>query len=272
MGFAPGSVVVNEIMYAPLGEEPEWVEVMNLGGESVDLQRWRLSDANPASAAEVKQGVVLPPEGLLVLAQDSAIVRAFQIDPKALAVVTPWPSLNNDADEITLYDPLGQVIDRVPYRASWGGDRGISLEKINPDIPGRDSTNWASSAAPEGATPGRRNSVFARVLPSETTLTISPDVFSPDGDGRDDLAVIQYDLPLSTATVNIKIYDMRGRLVRYLANNRPAGAHNSIVWDGRDERGEVAGMGLYVVFLQALNAQAGVLTTQKKTVVVAGGL
>lgn len=160
-------------------------------------------------------------------------------------------------------------MDRVDYRSSWGGGNGIALEKINPHFASNDSLNWSSSVVLEGGTPGKRNSIFAESLPPETTLQIAPNPFSPDEDGRDDFAIISYQLPLNTAVVNLKIYDLRGRLIRFLANNQPSGSQSSMVWNGRDDNGQRARMGIYIVFLQALNAQSGQLKTEKETVVLA---
>jgi hypothetical protein len=65
---------------------------------------------------------------------------------------------------------------------------------------------------------------------------------------------------------------MRGRLIRFLANNQPTGSQNTVIWDGNNDENRPARMGIYIVFLQALNAQAGVQKTAKKTVVLAGKL
>jgi flagellar hook assembly protein FlgD len=46
-------------------------------------------------------------------------------------------------------------------------------------------------------------------------------------------------------SVDLGIYDARGRLVRRLVHGAtPAGVHHTM-WDGRDERGQMAGAGVY---------------------------
>ncbi len=72
--------------------------------------------------------------------------------------VNPWPALNNTGDEIRI--AIGGVgVDSVVYSSNWLTPRR-SLERINPFAPGASRRNWNASVAPQGATPGRENSVF----------------------------------------------------------------------------------------------------------------
>ncbi len=272
MAFAQGVVKINEIMHSPLSGQPEWVEIVNAGTSMIDITRWAISDSDTSARVFVAKPVQLQPDEFLVLAADSTILDFFNVPAGALFTFGSLPTLNGDDDSVVLTDWVGTMIDRVDYSDEWGGNNGFSLEKIRPNLASNDSSNWASSVVASGGTPGAQNSVFVEHLPQESNITIDPNPFSPDGDGRDDFTLISYELPLTTASVNIKIYDLRGRLIRYLANNRPAASQNTIVWDGRDDNGEIARIGIYVVFLQAINAQAGTLETDKKTVVLASNL
>lgn len=75
-------------------------------------------------------------------------------------------------------------------------------------------------------------------------------------------AEIKYQLPLSK-TVDIKVYNVSGQLVRTLESGlRPAGYH-TVSWDGRDDQGQQAGSGVYFCKLQA----AGFSFTQRLTVI-----
>lgn len=272
LAFPQRTLVINEIMYSPLSEQPEWIELLNLSSYDIDLRMWSISDADSTRKAGINEPRILSPGEYFVLAEDSAFVNMFNPPPGSFAVLKDFPPLNNDFDRVVLYDLTGLGIDHVDYRSDWGGATGVSLEKINPDLTSNDSSNWSSSVAFEGGTPGRENSIFARILPADATLSVTPNPFSPDGDGRDDFTLISYDLPTATAVINVKIYDLHGRLIRFLANNQAAGSRNSIVWNGHDDDGQVARMGIYVVFLQALNAQSGILKTTRQTVVLAGEL
>ncbi|MDZ7391503.1 MAG: lamin tail domain-containing protein [candidate division KSB1 bacterium] len=274
VGFGRGTLIINEIMYSPLSGMGEWVELFNRSEAPVSLEKWYFSDADVLKRRLVSRSpVVVPPGGFAVLAQDSSLAKSGELAPSCpLLVVPSWPALSASGDAVVVFDPQGTVIDSVAYDQSWGGGSGVSLERINPNLPSAQKSNWSSCVDKSGATPGRANSILTVVVPARTTLSVSPSPFSPDGDGRDDFAVISFSLPMTTAAVNIKIYDVTGRLVRFLASNQPTGATNAIVWDGRDDRGQQARIGVYVVYLEALNASAGVVETARTTVVLAGRL
>ncbi len=83
-----------------------------------------------------------------------------------------------------------------------------------------------------------------------TGLQLSPNPFSPNGDGVHDFLNISYVIPDQINQVVVEIYDLRGEKVRTLqlfegigdVTNRTTG----LVWDGRDERGNYVPMGIYV--------------------------
>ena len=172
-------------------------------------------------------------------------------------------------DKIRIFDFNLGLQDSLRFGSRWGGASGVSLERINPHLATQDSANWSSCTDYAGSTPGRANSILTTAAPSALTLNVSPNPFSPDEDGYDDFALFQINLPMITAAVQMKIYDLRGRLVRHLLNNRPVGSHYETIWNGRDDRGESVRTGLYIVFLQALRADQGILLEAKSTVVVA---
>jgi len=267
VSFPPGVLRINEIMYSPYSNEPEWVEFLNVSHQIISLRDWALSDNTLNDAALVEKDIFLQPNEFVVMSSASIPESASKF-----ITLSAWPSLNNSSDQVVLYDLTGSTIDSLRYLSSWGGSEGLSLEKINPVLPGTDSTNWSSSAALSGHTLGKPNSIFAENLPVSTKLNISPNPFSPNGDSHDDFALISYQLPTATAAINIKIFDLRGRLIRFLANNKPSGSSDTIIWDGRDNNGRRASIGIYVVFLQAINAKEGALVTHKKTVVLADKL
>ena len=104
---------------------------------------------------------------------------------------------------------------------------------------------------------------------TESNISISPNPFSPDNDGFEDNTIINYNLTQSTSQIRIKIFDSHGRLVRTLINNQPSGAKGSVIFNGLDDHGNALRMGIYIVFLEALNQNSGVLENLKTVVVVA---
>lgn len=288
VGYSRNSVVVNEIMFAPLATGAEYVELMNVSQGVVDLSGWTVADRSSTGSGGARtplaNGSRLLYQGeLLVLASDSSLFEFFhylrEVEPR-LVIIGGGARLhlNNDGDDVVLRDVTGSIIDSVAYLPSWhnpGVDdpTGRSLEKILSRGYSNDPRNWSSCAASVGGTPAKANSINAPSVPiTGARLTVYPNPFSPDGDGIEDFAVIRYCLPLPVAMLSVRIFDARGRLIRYLANSEPTGAEGEIVWDGCDEDGRKARIGPYVVFLEALNGQPGTIETARAIVVLAAQL
>ena len=272
-GFPARTLIVNEIMYSPKTSKAEWIEIFNRSNNEVNIQNWEFSDSDSIKNNQITDTYLLiPPQSFFILSKDSTILEQFNLINCHFITYPSWQSLNNENDNIFLFDQNKNIIDEVSYYDFWGGDQGISLERINPNLASNDSSNWNSSVNFYGGTPGEQNSIFVDVLPSDAELSISPNPFSPDGDGRDDITIISYELPFNLSQVHIKIYDIRGRLVKTLINNQPSGMSRSTIWDGKDKNGNICRMGIYIVYLEAIHYQRGVVKSLKKSVVLAKNL
>ncbi len=273
VGFAEKSLVINEIMYSPDGEMPEWIELYNPLSRETDVKNWSFADSDSAHPIQLTHNhLFVSPNSFLIVSQDSMISDHFDLSESDLIIIKNLPNLNNDEDYVFIFDANKNLIDEVHYFDDWGGEKGVSLERINPNLTSSDSSNWASSVDLNGATPGRKNSIFVDVLPPSAQLSISPNPFSPDNDGFDDVTVISYKLPFNLSQIRIKIFDIRGRLVRILVNNQTSSTENSIIWDGKDNAGNFCRMGIYIVYLEAIHYQKGVVKSIKDTVVLANQL
>jgi flagellar hook assembly protein FlgD len=121
----------------------------------------------------------------------------------------------------------------------------------------------------EGGSPGRQNSIFTQNLSHESKVTISPNPFSPDGDGFEDFAVINFDLTNPLSQVRIKVFDSQGRIVRTLAENHPSSSNNSVVFDGLDDSGKPLRIGIYILLIEVVAEGSGNVDVIKTPVVVA---
>jgi len=263
------SLIFNEVMFKPNSGEPEWVEIYNNTNMEIPLEGWTFSEADSSDKLSIG-GVIISGNGMLVLAEDSAIIQLFDLPAAAdLAVISGWNALNNAGDTLYLFDPYGNIIDQLAYPADWGtGEYGVSWERISPW-----STEWFPSVDEAGGTPGRQNSVyFPANIKNTAQLTIVPQVFSPDGDGIDDYAEIKVRLPVPYARINLRIFDTNGRLVKFLARNELAGNYSSFFWQGDWEDGKSGRIGAYIVHLEAISEPYKEKYEVKKVVVLAGKL
>ncbi len=95
------------------------------------------------------------------------------------------------------------------------------------------------------------------------SLALAPPVFSPNGDGINDVVRIDYDLLnlVGAVVVRAEVYDLSGRSLGLVLSDRLASGRFSAEWDGRDESGGLLPPGLYVLRL-SVEADRGEDTRQ----------
>ncbi len=152
MGVPLGTVLINEVMYAPRDGEPEWVELFNASLMDVDIGGWSIGDSEswrvlPSATIRAQDYLVLTPSGSLLDWHSTLGERMC---------VVSLPSLNNGGDLVRVRVPSGRVIDSVAWLPDWGGSEGRSLERINVRVAAAERSNWTGSSDARG-TPGRRN-------------------------------------------------------------------------------------------------------------------
>ncbi|MBS1902347.1 MAG: lamin tail domain-containing protein [Bacteroidetes bacterium] len=151
-------VVINEIMYAPIAPEPEWVELVNITDDSAQLHAYTLGDA----VRSVRfPAMFVPGHGFVVVTKDTALLRQRYPSIAAPMMQAAISTLNNTGDIVTLRDTNGILVDSVAYSPSEGGAHGRSLERIDA-FALADSSNLEECTDRNGATPGMPNSVRRR--------------------------------------------------------------------------------------------------------------
>jgi flagellar hook assembly protein FlgD len=59
-----------------------------------------------------------------------------------------------------------------------------------------------------------------------------------------------------TGFVSLKIYNIKGELIRNLVNTSQAKGSHSVLWDGKSEVGKLTGSGIYFIALPLVNTLA----------------
>lgn len=165
--FAPGRVVINELLADPspvVGlPETEMVELFNNSPHPITLQGWTLED--PQTRGRIPTTLINPGGYLLMVPPgQSAAWASFG----QCVEVNPWPSLNNDRDQLWLRNELGQASDSLQYERTWLGsslrqEGGWTLERVSPGNFCIDASNWQGSLAIIGGTPGAANSSLGQL-------------------------------------------------------------------------------------------------------------
>jgi len=115
---------------------------------------------------------------------------------------------------------------------------------------GAASASWSGEAAPTLVTVGSIQ-VASPGLAAPAVFPAAPNPFVSDTE-------IAYALP-SAMRASLRVYDVRGRLVRVLFDGTSSAGVHRARWDGRDAGGRAASTGIYFVKLNA----AGVERTQR---------
>jgi hypothetical protein len=264
VGSNPECMAINEIMPRPRTGEPEWIELWNAGSEEIDLEGWSIMDATATKPCVICESQVrIPANGFVVIASHSIPWTFFQ-SPEYLLIPKSFPILNDDGDWIKLFDAAGIEIDQIHYTGTQLGEAGQSLERISVDMESNDPSNWTPCPAWEGATPGKINSVYSNDGNDSVGLIASPNPFSPDGDGYEDLMGLAYNLPSGAYRLDLRIFDLQGRCIRSLRSGVLSSSKETQQWDGKDDEGRLAPIGMYIGHLEAFN-----LNTQRIYHVVA---
>jgi hypothetical protein len=268
-------IVLSEIMFDPLEDDDyyEFVEIYNLGDYPVDLDGYLLGDGTSSdSIIAVTGGTVIQSQQFgLILDPDYFIHPAVydSLIPSNCLVLTVQSStfgdrgLKNSEPETVTLTFSDSIIAYYTYHL--GNSPGYSDEKMNLTA-GDYPSNWVDGITLRG-TPGAPNSVnFNPMDTNPVNLTILPEVFTPDGDGANDEAVIHYNIPAPYARITLRIFDIRGRVVRVLVKGELLSGSGELYWDGRWNNGEIGMIGPYIIHLEALSEFEGKKFTAKKVV------
>lgn len=156
-------IVINEINYrsVEIGQSIDFIELYNADNTAVDLSGWALVNG---IHYKFPAGTIINSGAYLVIAEDpSAVQSQFNIN----GVLGPYTgSLSSNGDNIILKDTYFNTIDKVDYE-SWkewpsvryddyttsgtdgdgnaitiGNKVAKSIQKINPELPGRHGGSW----------------------------------------------------------------------------------------------------------------------------------
>jgi len=259
-------IVINEILFNPPPNGTDYVELYNRSNSIIDLKQTYIANRNssgvissivPCSA----ESQLLFPQDFLVITESAAMVKANFIAQNldVIIEISTMPSYNNDKGTVVILNAQGAITDELNYNEKWhfkliDNPKGVALERIDYNATTQSPDNWHSAATSSGyGTPTYKNSQYRINDGLQGELKVSPEIVSPDNDGQDDFATINYKFPEAGYVANITLFDAAGRPVRYLQRNALCGTTGSFRWDGLGERNQQLATGVYVVFSEVFN-------------------
>ena len=267
----PGDIVINEVLFNPEPEFADYAEILNTSQHTIDISDivFSLFDTITQRAYDYmapfsESRLLFPGQYLLITEDTTGMAERYDLsNTKALLATKGLPSMPNETGSLALVRfQDDKIIDAMVYDESMHypllyNNEGVSLEKISPAGKGTQKELWQSASEQKRfGTPGYKNSCLVSFPESDSELTVSPGVITPDNDGVDDVAAITLQLFQPEGTADILIIDPRGYLIRTLEENLQTGSKNELFWNGTDDGGRLVSAGLYVIVI-SLNSENG---------------
>lgn len=277
-------VVINEVLFNPFPGGSDFVELYNRSDRLISMTGMSLGSVrnNPPAPPDTAYAmitescrVLLPGEYALICDNFNLVDKYYHCpDDKGHLDPEGFPAYNNEKGSVLLLDENRNVLDAFSYHENMhypllNAVEGVSLERLHPDRPAYDHTNWHSASQLSGfGTPGYKNSQFVETGGGEENIRVSPRVFSPGYDGHDDILNIHYQFETPGYLASMMIFSAGGQLVRHLVNNELLGTSGTYTWDGLRDDNSKASTGMYVILIE-LTDVGGRVVRYKKTAVIA---
>ncbi len=271
-------VIINEILFNPINPGVDYLELYNRSDKVIDLKELtfgtiKKSFPNPPDTTLkeiISESRYLLPHSYILLSTDSEIVK-YQYDIKDkddnnFLEVKSFPSLPNTEGRVVICDKTSKIIDEMYYSEKMHYElltvtQGVSLERISFEKSSLDENNWHSASFNYNyGTPGYKNSmaVDSKNEVSENEIDIIPEIFSPNGDAYDDICGIYYNLDKNGYSINIKVFNSNGLLIKNLLNNNLTNSQDVIYWDGCDDNNRIVEAGIYIIMTEIFDLEGNV--------------
>ena len=272
-------LIISEIMASAKPNTADFVEIFNRSGKNIDLSTvcfGIIKDDALSTCLQIAEykRAIFPGEYVVLTADSLAHVNQFA--PRYPANVVTVSGFKNLAEDgiIAVCRPNGDILNAVSYSKSMHSPllpttENVSLELIRTDLSSSDPNNWASaSASSDFSTPTEQNSQFREPNDSqESGVSIENKVFTPDGDGIDDVLSISCNLGQGDWYATLKVYSSDGALVAVPYNNQHVPISAELQWNGMNQAGAYAAPGTYIVLLNLWQTE-GETKQYKKTCII----
>ena len=270
----PGEIILNELLPAPFAEGSEYIELYNRSQQTLSLTGLALATRKADGSISTLYPLStittpLEPGGYVLLSKLLSGVEAFYLIsfPQALHEVKLPVLANNGATVVLLRLTDLTVIDEVSYSPKWHDSaikdpKGVALERLDPDKPTQDATNWHSAAASAGyGTPGYRNS--QQLLPSSTQNGFERPYWSDSERSY----LLRYQLADAGYRCRIWVFDTMGRRIAEIANLSTLATEGTLRWDGIGYDGSRPKPGIYIFYAE-LFLPNGTTHTQREVFLI----
>ncbi|MEO8150425.1 MAG: lamin tail domain-containing protein [Bacteroidia bacterium] len=278
-------ILVNEILFNSYSGGYDFVEIYNNSNKVFDLSQLQIASADVSVDTLIyvypitTEAYLIFPGDYVALTENALDIktRYYSKNPNGIIAIGNLPTFNDDVGKVVVVNQNNIRVDEFRYDAKFqypllSNPEGVSLERLSFTRPTQDSTNWQSAAETVGfATPAYKNSQATEANTSTSNISITPEIFSPDDDGYNDVLSIRYHFNEPGLVANATVYDSRGRIIQYVARNVLIGEDATLSWNGINLDDEKAKIGIYILYSEIFNTK-GDVKKYKNAFVVGGKL
>jgi len=198
-----GDLLLNEILFNPFTGGSDFVEIINVSSKNVSLENVSITNIDKEQSSGITGVRSISAGEILAFSPDIEFLQNnYQTNSPENLISNSLPQFNQDVGNVSLIlNDTGEILDAFDYDEDFhfqliDNVKGVSLERISLSSPTNEESNWASAASGIGfATPGVQNS--SAFTPSDNLMEqfeLANKVFSPNSDGFDDFATVEYEL------------------------------------------------------------------------------
>lgn len=258
----PKEFIFNELLPNPFAGGSEYFELYNcsdrslpLSGLSVAVRKTdgTLSTRYPLSSINT----LIEPDGYAVLTKSIEGVADFYMvtSPASLFEISKLPILANTSSTLVLFRTEDRtIIDEVSYSSKWHASsikdqKGVALERIDPEAETQSLSNWTSASATAGyGTPGYRNSQSDISFPNEPDKPTG--IEAPEWVPGSKHYKITYYLDQPGYSCRAFVFNTIGQRVAEIANHELLGLSGELTWDGASLAGSHLRTGVYIFYAE----------------------
>ncbi len=252
--LAPGNLLLSELLFDPVGDGADFVELYNASSDTLSLDGLHLVNAR-GTTRQLTTERLLPPAAYVVLTDDPRnVLMRFPDADSNFILDLDLPSLPNTSGTVEIVTVDGVPLDRFDYDESMHSTlidpEGVSLERRSFNLASDTKDNWHSAASGAGyGTPTQPNSQGEVTAVTQPNVQLSEPVFYPASGGRQRSATVTYRTARPGWLAQFAVFDSAGRPVTSQPRTELLGTQGAFSWDGRDSTGALQPVGPYVLLV-----------------------
>ncbi|WP_455643055.1 lamin tail domain-containing protein [Parabacteroides sp.] len=268
----PRDIIINELLPDPYAGGSEYIELYNRSDNPLSLSALSVATRKSDGTLNTRYPLAAVPHDLkaknyLLLTKNLEGVTSFYdiADPSALCGLAKLPVLANTSSTLVLFRSADEtVIDEVAYSSKWHAhsiknQKGVALERIDPDAVTQDAANWTSASATAGyGTPGYQNSQY-KDASSGSSTGIEPPVWIEESGSY----TVSYLLDRPGYSCRAFVFNTSGQRVAEISNHELLGTSGEITWGGIGCNGSPLQTGVYIFYAEIYHPEGTVRRFKK---------